>query len=98
MKSPRTAVVLLSVSLMIGACARKQETAAPAAAPAAATAEAPAVAPAEVPAAAPADTQVAAPTPSQAPEDEQLTIALEESMKPWKGDLDGMIERRVIRC
>jgi membrane-bound lytic murein transglycosylase MltF len=96
-KSLRTAVVLLSVSLMIGACARKQETAAPAAAPAAATAEAPAVAPAEVPAAAPADTPVAAPTPAQAPEDEQLTIALKETMKPWTGDLDAMVEKRTIR-
>ena len=35
--------------------------------------------------------------PAQAPEDEQLTIALEKTMKPWTGDLDGMIERRVVR-
>ena len=33
----------------------------------------------------------------QAPQREQLTIAPEEAMKPWTGDLDGMIERRVIR-
>ena len=28
---------------------------------------------------------------------EQLTIAPEEAMKPWTGDLDGMIERGIIR-
>jgi membrane-bound lytic murein transglycosylase MltF len=28
---------------------------------------------------------------------EQLTIAPEEAMKPWSGDLDGMIKRGVIR-
>ena len=32
-----------------------------------------------------------------APERDQLTIALEDAAKPWTGDLDGMIERRVIR-
>lgn len=31
------------------------------------------------------------------PQREQLTIPLEEAMKPWTGDLDGMIERRIIR-
>jgi membrane-bound lytic murein transglycosylase MltF len=35
--------------------------------------------------------------PPQTPEREQLTIAPEEAMKPWTGDLDGMIERRFIR-
>ena len=29
----------------------------------------------------------------QKPQREQLTIAPEEAMKPWTGDLDGMIER-----
>jgi membrane-bound lytic murein transglycosylase MltF len=38
----------------------------------------------------------AKPSP-QTPQREQLTIAPEEAMKPWTGDLDGMIERRVIR-
>jgi len=33
----------------------------------------------------------------QTPEREQLTIATEEAMKPWTGDLDGMVERRMIR-
>lgn len=33
----------------------------------------------------------------QTPKREQLTIATEEAMKPWTGDLDGMIERRTIR-
>jgi len=33
----------------------------------------------------------------QTPQREQLTIAPEEAMKPWTGDLDGMIKRRVIR-
>jgi hypothetical protein len=28
---------------------------------------------------------------------EQLSIAPEEAMKPWSGDLDGMIKRGVIR-
>jgi membrane-bound lytic murein transglycosylase MltF len=31
------------------------------------------------------------------PQREKLTISPEEAMKPWTGDLDGMIERRVIR-
>jgi membrane-bound lytic murein transglycosylase MltF len=31
------------------------------------------------------------------PQREKLTIKLEEIAKPWTGDLDGMIERRVIR-
>ncbi len=31
------------------------------------------------------------------PQREQLTISPEEAMKPWTGDLDGMIERRLIR-
>ena len=38
----------------------------------------------------------AKPSP-QAPQREQLTIAPEEAMKPWTGDLDGMIERRRSR-
>jgi len=38
----------------------------------------------------------AKPSP-QTPQREQLTIAPEEAMKPWTGDLDGMIKRRVIR-
>jgi membrane-bound lytic murein transglycosylase MltF len=33
----------------------------------------------------------------QTPQREKLTIAPEEVMKPWTGDLDGMIGRRVIR-
>lgn len=33
----------------------------------------------------------------QTPQHEQLTIAPEEAMNPWTGDLDGMIERGVIR-
>ena len=32
-----------------------------------------------------------------APTGRQLTIAPEAAMKPWTGDLDGMIERRTIR-
>jgi len=93
MKSCKTAIVLLAISLLIGACGRKEEAAAPVAAPA----SGPAAAPAEVPVAVPADTPAAEPSPSPAPDDEQLTIALEQTMKPWTGDLDGMIERRVVR-
>jgi membrane-bound lytic murein transglycosylase MltF len=38
------------------------------------------------------------PKPSpQAPQREQLTISPKEAMKSWTGDLDGMIERQVIR-
>jgi membrane-bound lytic murein transglycosylase MltF len=33
----------------------------------------------------------------QTPQRAQLTIAPEEAMKPWTGDLDGMIKRRFIR-
>jgi membrane-bound lytic murein transglycosylase MltF len=36
------------------------------------------------------------PSPQTLPR-QQLTIAPEEAMKPWTGDLDGMIERRTIR-
>ena len=35
--------------------------------------------------------------PPQTPKREHLTIAAEEAMKPWTGDMDGMIERRFIR-
>jgi membrane-bound lytic murein transglycosylase MltF len=38
-----------------------------------------------------------APPSSPPPETEELTIAPEEMMKPWTGDLDAMIERRFIR-
>jgi membrane-bound lytic murein transglycosylase MltF len=31
------------------------------------------------------------------PQRERLTISPQEAMKPWTGDLDGMIERRLIR-
>jgi membrane-bound lytic murein transglycosylase MltF len=33
----------------------------------------------------------------QTPQRERVTIAPEEAMKPWTGDLDGMIKRRFIR-
>ena len=36
-------------------------------------------------------------SPAETPQREQLTIAPEEVMKPWTGDLDGMIARRFIR-
>ena len=35
--------------------------------------------------------------PAKTQKREKLTIAPEEAMKPWTGDLDGMIERGVIR-
>ena len=38
----------------------------------------------------------AKPSPQRPPR-EQLTIAPEEAMKPWTGDLNGMIERKMIR-
>jgi len=34
---------------------------------------------------------------TQTAEREEVTIAPEELMEPWTGDLDGMTERRVIR-
>jgi hypothetical protein len=43
----------------------------------------------------PIDAAKAKPSP-QTPR-EHLTIAPEEAMKPWTGDLDGMIARRQIR-
>jgi membrane-bound lytic murein transglycosylase MltF len=33
----------------------------------------------------------------QPPKREQLTISPDEAMKPWTGDLDGMVQRRMIR-
>jgi membrane-bound lytic murein transglycosylase MltF len=37
-------------------------------------------------------------TPSpQSPPREQLTISLEDATKPWTGDLDGMLERGMVR-
>ena len=35
--------------------------------------------------------------PPQDPQREQLEIKVDEISKPWTGDLDGMVERRVIR-
>ncbi|MNF55977.1 Membrane-bound lytic murein transglycosylase F precursor [compost metagenome] len=35
--------------------------------------------------------------PPEAPPREQLTLSTENAMKPWTGDLDGMIDRQVIR-
>ena len=37
------------------------------------------------------------PAAQDAPDDGTLTIDLAKELKPWTGDLDGMIERRVIR-
>ena len=39
---------------------------------------------------------VAQPAP-QTPQRERLTIYPEDTIQPWTGDLDGMIQRRVIR-
>jgi membrane-bound lytic murein transglycosylase MltF len=39
----------------------------------------------------------AAEPPPQAPQREKLTIDIKREWKPWTGDLDGMIKRRVIR-
>jgi membrane-bound lytic murein transglycosylase MltF len=39
----------------------------------------------------------AAPPSLQDPQREELGIKIEEVAKPWTGDLDGMIERKVIR-
>jgi lipid-binding SYLF domain-containing protein len=79
MKAIKTTIVLLSVSLLMAACAKKEEVAPPAEAPAAAPAEAPAAAPAEAPAAAPAEAPAAAPAeaPAAAPADKYSeTVAL----------------------
>jgi membrane-bound lytic murein transglycosylase MltF len=35
--------------------------------------------------------------PAAAPQREELTLSPDVLMQPWKGDLDGMIERRMIR-
>jgi membrane-bound lytic murein transglycosylase MltF len=35
--------------------------------------------------------------PPESPQREQLTLSTDSVMKPWTGDLDGMIDRQVIR-
>jgi hypothetical protein len=45
----------------------------------------------------PAYAAAEATTSPEKPQREQLTIAHEDVMKPWTGDLDLMIERRDIR-
>jgi membrane-bound lytic murein transglycosylase MltF len=35
--------------------------------------------------------------PPESPQREQLTLSTDSAMKPWTGDLDGMIDRQVIR-
>ena len=53
-------------------------------------------APAEAPAPGPATSSAATPktaTPTEAASDE----AIRELLAPWKGDLDGMVERRYVR-
>ncbi|MDP2029293.1 MAG: lytic transglycosylase F [Thiobacillus sp.] len=50
------------------------------------------------PAATPAAVQPTQPAVAPPPKETgQLTIDLERTAKPWTGDLDGMIERRIIR-
>ena len=79
MRPVKTAIVLLSVSVLIAACAKKEEVTAPAEAPAAAPAEAPAAAPAEAPAAAPTEEPAAAPAeaPIAAPTEEPAAAPAE---------------------
>ncbi len=47
--------------------------------------------------AAPVVAATATKTSPAPPKQEQLRISAEEAMKPWTGDLDGMIERETIR-
>lgn len=47
--------------------------------------------------ASPVDAAAEGKSPSRPQQREQLSITPEEAMKPWTGDLDGMIERRFIR-
>jgi lipid-binding SYLF domain-containing protein len=65
MRTIKTAPVLLSVSLLMAACAKKEEAPAPAETPTAAPAETPAAAPAEQPTPAPAEAPT--PAPAEAP-------------------------------
>ena len=56
----------------------------------------------DAPAASAAPASGQSPAPSEEPAAQEaadgiLTIDLEKQLKPWTGDLDGMIERRVIR-
>jgi lipid-binding SYLF domain-containing protein len=79
MRSLNTAVVLLSVSLLMAACAKKEEAAAIDEAPVAAPAEAPVAAPPEAPTAAPAEVPASAPPEAAAavPDDKYSeTVAL----------------------
>ena len=43
------------------------------------------------------DAAAEAKAPPEAPLREQLTLPTESAMKPWTGDLDGMIDRQIIR-
>jgi membrane-bound lytic murein transglycosylase MltF len=94
-------LAVVAFAACLTACGDKEQPAAPAAeirtaAQPAAPAAPPAAVPAAVPAAAPAAEPAAA--PAAAPEEsDALTINLERVTKPWRGDLDGMIERRYIR-
>ena len=76
MRTIKTATVLLSVSLLMAACAKKEEVPAPAEAPPAAPAEAPAAAPAEAPTAAPAEAPAAAPAEAPTADKYSETVAL----------------------
>jgi membrane-bound lytic murein transglycosylase MltF len=92
----KSLVVGWSVAFAFAVAACNQTSTSPAdnstPAPAApATAQSVPAAPAPAPAPAPAQT-----APQEAA-DETLTIDLAKQHKPWTGDLDGMIERRIIR-
>ena len=82
-RSLPTMVAAVALASFLTACGDGEK--APAA-PVETTAETPATAQSPKPAAAPAPEETG-----------QLTIDLEQTAKPWTGDLDGMIERRVIR-
>ena len=79
-------LAMVALAACLTACGEKEKPAAPAA-PATSAAE--------------TRTAVQPPQPAAIPEETEetdaLTIDLERVAKPWSGDLEGMIERRVIR-
>ncbi len=54
-------------------------------------------APAETPAPGPATSAAAATQKTATPTDAASDEAIRELLAPWKGDLDGMVERRYVR-
>ena len=90
--NPRALRTALGIALIVLAAACTKEPSGQATAPV--RADNP-PAPVAIPAAVPADTSGGTGDAPTAPPGQQVASA--EVLRPWKGDLDGMIQRRVIR-